>query len=265
MKLLFSEARSDFNNYIFPYAIWAIPERDDRPGELFNKGFLPASRDLDRFYLCRNIRINLSQFKPSSENRRVLRKGKGITFQLIPRSKFRYSARRRKFYKNYADIKFGKNVMTYDRLDALFQSKTVSHLLLFTDSDSGEEVGTVTLYLESNQMAYYYFCFYDLNYYQRNLGIYIMTTAVRYFANEGIPYIYLGTVYSRNALYKTQFSGMEFFNGFEWNSDLAQLKYLLKHDAQAHDHHLLESNDFLKRFYKEEVKQTYQSTDFELK
>ena len=74
MKLLFSEARADYANYIFPYAIWAFPEAGETPGDLFNQGCLPSSRNLDRFYLCRQVRVNLAKFKPSSENRRILRK-----------------------------------------------------------------------------------------------------------------------------------------------------------------------------------------------
>ena len=87
MKLLFSEARADYAHYIFPYAIWAFPEADEAPGDLFNRGFLPSSRNLDRFYLCRQVRVNLAKFKPSSENRRVLRKGAGLDMKLVHVSK----------------------------------------------------------------------------------------------------------------------------------------------------------------------------------
>lgn len=249
MKLLFSEAQSDYQSYVFPYAIWAIPEPGEPPGEFFARGFLPASRELDRFYLCRNVRIRLPDFHPSSENRRILRKGAGIAYELVPRRRFRYTENRRAFFKTYADIKFGKDVMTYARLDAIFKSRIVSHLLVYTDEATGREVGVVTLFLDPPRLAYYYFAFYDLNYYARKLGIYMMTTAVDFFAREGFEYLHLGSVYSRNALYKTQFAGMEFFNGFEWADDLAQLKYLIQRDARVYDHHLLESADFLGRFY----------------
>ena len=78
VKLLFSEQNSDYEHYQFPYAIWAVPEDGETPADIFNAGFLPSSRDLDRFYLCRQVRVNLAKFKPSSENRRIFRKGKGI-------------------------------------------------------------------------------------------------------------------------------------------------------------------------------------------
>src|SRR5262245_35825984 len=112
MKLLFSESKADYDHYIFPYAVWAFPEPGETPGDLFNQGFLPSSRELDRFYLCRQVRVALAQFRPSSENRRILRKGDGIDAALIPRSEFEYTPQRRQFFKNYADTKFGQNVMS---------------------------------------------------------------------------------------------------------------------------------------------------------
>src|SRR6266436_885985 len=140
MKLLFSEQNSDYENYQFPYAVWAFPETGETPADIFNAGFLPSSRNLDRFYLCRQVRVDLARFKPSSENRRILRKGAGITQTLTPRGQFDYTPERRRFYKTYADIKFGKDVMPFERLDSLFGSPIISHLLVFSDTASGGEV-----------------------------------------------------------------------------------------------------------------------------
>src|SRR5208283_520521 len=133
MKLLFSEQNSDYEHYQFPYAIWAVPEAGETPADIFNAGFLPSSRNLDRFYLCRQVRVNLAKYRPSSENRRILRKGEGITAALTSRAKFDYTPERREFYKTYADIKFGKDTMSFERLDSLFSGKITSHLLVFTD------------------------------------------------------------------------------------------------------------------------------------
>jgi len=35
MKLLFSEQNSDYENYQFPYAIWALPEDGETAGGYF--------------------------------------------------------------------------------------------------------------------------------------------------------------------------------------------------------------------------------------
>lgn len=249
MKLLFSEARADYAHYIFPYAIWAFPEAGETPGDLFDQGFLPSSRNLDRYYLCRQVRVNLAKFKPSSENRRILRKGAGLDVKLVPRAQFDYTPERRQFYKTYADIKFGKDVMSFERLDALFISPIISHLLVFTDGQTGAEIGAATLYVERGELAYYYYAFYDLKYYARNLGMFMMTSAVARCAELGLRFLYLGTCYSRNALYKTQFAGAEFFNGFRWSDNLDELKYLLRREAEPQQQHLLESVEYRETFY----------------
>ena len=155
VKLLFSEQNSDYGNYQFPYAVWAIPEAGESPADIFDAGFLPSSRILDRFYLCRQVRVNLAQFKPSSENRRILRQGRGLEVQLVPRGEYDYTPERREFFKTYADIKFGRDVMTFERLDSLFASPIISHLLVFTDPESGREIGTATLSVEGAKLAYY--------------------------------------------------------------------------------------------------------------
>ncbi len=255
MKLLFSEAQPDYDHYIFPYAVWAFPEAGETPADLLNCGFLPSSRNLDRFYLCRHVRVNLGGFKPSSENRRILRKGEGIAVTLVARAEFDYDSARRQFFKNYADIKFGKDVMSYDRLDSLFSSKITSHLLIFTDTRTGAEIGVVTLCLQPGALAYYYYAFYDLNYYSRNLGMFMMTSAVRLFAVRDFQFLYLGSCYSENALYKTQFAGAEFFNGVRWSANLDELKFLIRREQNHLRQHLLENEDYRRLFYEADLPQ----------
>jgi hypothetical protein len=265
MKLLFSEHKSDYDHYIFPYAIWAVPESGETAADIFAAGFLPSSRNLDRFYLCRHVRVQLGKFEATSENRRILRKGADIEVKLIARDKFDYTPERRQFYKTYADIKFGKDVMPFERLDLLFNSPIISHLLVFRDAKSGAEIGTATLYLEGKDLAYYYYAFYDLNYYSRNLGMFMMTSAVALFAERGLKHLYLGTCYSQNALYKTQFAGAEFFNGFRWSNDLKELKFLLRRDKQEAGRHLLESEEYRQEFYEDDPGKIVSSGGYRVK
>jgi hypothetical protein len=249
MKLLFSEARSDYEHYVFPYAIWAVPEAGETPADIFNAGFLPSSRGLHLFYLCRQIRVNLAKFKPSSENRRILRKGDGIEVKLVPRAEFDYTPSRREFYKKYADTRFGGEVMPYERLDLVFNSPLISHLLVFNDTKTGAELGVAVLYLEAPNLAFYRFAFYDLTHFNRSLGMFMMTSAVMKFTERGFQHLYLGTCYSENALYKTQLAGAEFFNGFRWSENLEELKFLLRHDKEESGQHLLETEAYRAEFY----------------
>jgi arginyl-tRNA--protein-N-Asp/Glu arginylyltransferase len=265
MKLLSSEQNSDYGNYQFPYAVWAMPEDGEKPADIFDAGFLPSSRHLDRFYLCRQVRVNLAKFKPSSENRRILRKGAGIEVKLVPRDKFDYTPERRQFFKTYADIKFGKDIMSFERLDALFDSPIISHLLVFTDIETGKEVGVATLYLEGKSLAFYYYAFYDLNYYSRNLGMFMMTSAVALFAGRSAKHLYLGTCYSDSALYKTQFAGAEFFTGFRWSDNLKELKFLLHRDQKELRQHLLETEEYRELFYQGKLEKIVENGGFKVK
>jgi arginyl-tRNA--protein-N-Asp/Glu arginylyltransferase len=265
MKLLFSEQNSDYDHYQFPYAIWAVPEAGEMPSDIFNAGFLPSSRNLDRFYLCRQVRVNLAKFKPTSENRRILRKGADIEVKLVSRDKYDYTPEPRQFFKTYADIKFGKDVMTFERLDALFASPIISHLLVFSDAKTGAEVGVATVYLEGKELAFYYYAFYDLNYYARNLGMFMMTSAVALFAERGLKHLYLGTCYSQNALYKTQFAGAEFFNGFRWSDDIAELKFIIKRDKKGLSQHLLETEEYREEFYGGDLEKMAGASEFRVK
>jgi arginyl-tRNA--protein-N-Asp/Glu arginylyltransferase len=265
VKLLFSEQKSDYDHYQFPYAVWAVPEAGESPSDIFQAGFLPSSRNLDRFYLCRQVRVNLTQFKPSSENRRVLRKNAGVEARLVPRAQFDYTPERRQFCKTYADLKFGRDVMTFERLDALFAAPIISHLLVFTDTAHGGEIGAATLYVQGREMAYYYYAFYDMKYHARNLGMFMMTSAVALFAERGCAHLYLGTCYSQNALYKTQFAGVEFFNGFRWSRELDELKFILERDKKNHHQHLLEAVEYRDAFYGGSLEKITHASPFRIK
>lgn len=253
MKLLFSEAKPDYAHYIFPYAIWAFPEPGETPADLFNAGFLPSSRQLDRFYLCRQIRIALGKFTPTSENRRILRKGETITAQLIPRAEFEFTTARREFCKRYTDAKFGTSGMSYERLDSLFHSPVTSHVLRFTENATGAEVGLATLYVEGDRMAFYYYAFYELAHANRSLGLFMMTTAIKHFAERGSGHLYLGSCYSDRALYKTQFAGFEFFNGNRWSDNLAELKFILTRSQGEVTQHLWEDAEYRENHAPEEL------------
>ena len=177
-----------------------------------------------------------------------------IDVKLVPRDKYDYTAERRQFFKTYADIKFGKDIMTFERLDGLFSSPIISHLLVFIDQKTGAEVGAATVYIEGKELAFYYYAFYDLNYYARNLGMFMMTSAAALFAERGVKQLYLGTCYSQNALYKTQFAGSQFFNGFRWSDDMDELKFIIRRDKKGLSQHLLETDEYRKEFYSDMAK-----------
>jgi arginyl-tRNA--protein-N-Asp/Glu arginylyltransferase len=248
MKLLFSEATPDYPNYQFPYAVLAVSEAAELAFQFYERGFLRLPGNPARYYLCRSVRVNLSKFRPSSENRRILRKGADLVLEIVPRAEFHLEEVVVRMCLRCALERFGHDVMSEARLREVIHSEQTSHVLQYR---RGEHIlGLVTSLLEPPHLVHYHFAFHDVDGGVPSLGLYMMTSAVALFAERSIEYAYLGTCYSRRALYKTQFEGIEFFNGMRWSSDLSELKYLIDRTAE-HSRpvkHLLECRDYLERF-----------------
>lgn len=266
MRLLFSESSPDYSRYLYPYVVWAVPEPGETPADLYDRGFLPASPQLDRFCLCRHLRVDLHRFRPSSENRRILRKGEAVACSLVAREAFDYTTARRQAWHDFARQRFGPGVMPFERLDGLMHGRVITHLLHFTHRDTGGDLGTALLYVQPPRMAHYYFAFYDLSWFRQSLGLHMMTRALVWFAEAGFRHLYLGTCYSRRALYKTQFEGVEFFNGNCWSQRLEELKHLIDRQQQPNDHqpHLLGEEGYLDAFWEGDLARLAAASRFRL-
>ena len=238
MRLVFSEATPDYARYAFPYAVWGFPEPGETPADFLEAGFLPSSVALDRFYLCRQLRVPLEGWIPNTENRRILRKADRWVCRLVPRSEYVLRPEMRSRWLEFARVRFGEGVMPGDRLDRLMAAPVVNHILEFRDPDSEEEVGAVLMYLEAPRVAYYYFAFHVLDEGKGISGMQMMTRAVAHFSEAGFGHLHLGTCYDERALYKVQFEPMEYSTGWTWSSDLAALRALVRRPPTTG--HLLE-------------------------
>jgi len=246
MKLVFSEAVADPGRYVYPYAVWAFPEPGESPADLFAAGFLPSAPDLSRFYLGRQLRVPLGEWRASSENRRVLRKAGNLQCELVPRDRFELTPERRAAWLAFAEARFGSGVMPAARLDRLLAGRVISHLLVFREGGAdGPERGVALLYLEPPRLAYYYYAFYDLAEAGSHLGMAMMTRAVAWAQESGLGHLHLGTCYAEKALYKTQFEPMEFFNGHRWSRNRDELRHLLRTLPATHRLESLEYQGFL--------------------
>ena len=241
MRLVFSEATPDYARYAFPYAVWGFPEPGETPADFLEAGFLPSSVALDRFYLCRQLRVPLPGWIPNTENRRILRKAERWTCRLVPRSEDDYRPERRSQWLEFARVRFGEGVMPGERLDRLMAAPVVTHLLEFLDAGSGREVGTVLMHLEAPRLAYYYFAFHTLDEAAGISGMQMMTRAVSYFSQAGFGHLHLGTCYDERALYKVQFEPMEYSTGWTWSRDMKALAALVRRFPVRG--HLLEDPD----------------------
>lgn len=243
MKLIFSEAIPDPENYVYPYAVWGFLEKGETPATAFQAGFLPSSPNLDRFYLVRQVRVPLQQWKANSENRRILRKVSNLELHRIPRVDFEVTEPRRRSWLVFAECQFGPGVMPAERLDRLLSSPVVNTVLQLVNPTTGQELATALLYTKPPAIAFYYYAFYEQSEENRHLGIGLMTRAVEYFSHAGYRHLHLGTCYTEQSLYKTQFEPVEFFNGFSWSRQLGELKHLIR--VPLNKRHRLETSEYL--------------------
>jgi len=114
--------------------------------------------------------------------------------------------------------------------------------------DDKNVVGLVTCLSDEVTFLHYNFSFFCTNDEYYNLGIYMMTKTIQLMNYLGMKYVYLGTIYNEKSKYKLQFNGIEFFNGFEWRSDLKELKFLLRRDGEEVYEHILECQNYINLF-----------------
>lgn len=250
MKLFFSEFKADYSKYHFPYQVWLLKEEGDEVEKIYENGFLPIRSLLDVYYLSRNIRVDLDKFEVSSENRRILKKTTDFEFDLIPLSEFVYTPEIQKFCKNYAEQKLGKGLFPTAAIKSIFTNKIFNYVFVFKEIVLQRLIGYAVCFISRNFLQYAH-AFYDLAYLPENLGARMMLEAILWAKRSHKKYAYLGTCYEPGALYKTEFKGVEFFNGFRWSENLEELKELVKEEQRGAEEkdYLLERKEFLQRFY----------------
>jgi len=245
MKLFFGEFKPDYQRYHFPYQVWLLKEPGDEVEKIYERGFLPIRSIADVYYLCRSLRVNLAEFELSSENRRILRKTQNIVSRLLPLSEFSYTPQIQKLCKDYAEQRFGKGIFPAAAIRSIFRGQVYSHILVFKDNQKQKDVGWAVCFINENLLQYAH-AFYELDYFEQSLGARMILQAVSGAKEDNKKFAYLGTGYEKSALYKTEFKGVEFFNGFSWSPNLKELKGLLKRESKEY---LLRDKDYLDSFH----------------
>lgn len=249
--MFFSEFRADYSQYHFPYQVWLLREEGDELEKIYDDGFLPIRSIPNVYYLSRNVRVVLDKFELSSENRRILKKTESFESDLIPLSEFTYTPEIQKFCKNYVEQKLGKGFFPAAAIKSIFTGKVFNYVFVFKEITTQKKVGYAVSFISENLLQYAH-AFYDLEYLKDNLGARMILEAVTWADKSNKKYAYLGTCYEPSALYKTEFKGVEFFNGFRWSENLEELKKMVggfEEGGGYEGEYLLRNKEFLERFY----------------
>jgi leucyl-tRNA---protein transferase len=221
MKYIFNELNLDSKDYQYPYMIYAKKEEDEDIDRVYSMGFLPTRIEKNLFYLSRNLRINLENFELTSENRRILKKVEGLEMESKSLENFEFSYDISKLAAEYFKSKFGKKIISTQKLKWLFESNFFTNILVY--KYNGKKIG-YCISMETPDLLHYAYPFYSEEMINSNIGMGMMLKAILYAKETERKYIYLGTVYTEQSQYKLQFKGLEWFDGQEWNRDINLLK-----------------------------------------
>lgn len=191
---------------------------------LYHEGFVFTRLGRGVAHQTRSVRVDLARFELSSENRRVLKKNEHLqgAIEKLPYADYHWQIG--KMAKDFYETKFGTGVMSANKVKALLTDPAKSNfnrLLMYAENDS--PVG-YCIALETDKMIHYSYPFYDINH---SIGMWMMIKAVLFAKEQGKKYLYLGSAQRPTDTYKLQFSGLEWFDGKEWQTDTKKLKTIL--------------------------------------
>lgn len=201
--------------------------------ELYDRGYLYTRIDKGILQQTRSIRINLSQFELTSENRRILRKTENVILShaTIPYNEYHWSIG--KLGKDFYSTKFGDGVMSAQKIkESITDSKNSNwNKLLLYSIPLHEKTSAALGYaicFESGKILHYSYPFYDLKNSPSDMGLGMMTKAIANAKERGLEYVYLGSLQRPTDTYKLQFRGIEWFDGTAWQTSVDSAKDILK-------------------------------------
>ncbi len=188
----------------------------------------------------RSVRIDLSKFSLTSENRRILKKagevggdgalGQGLKMYSIPLPMTDYDFKIGKLAKDFYEKKFGAGIMSAQKVKELLtdgeKSNFNSYLRFSTQGNSELAIGYAICY-SNTAIIHYSYPFYNLETAPKDMGLAMMTMAINEAKKIGLKYVYLGSLQRPTDTYKLQFEGLEWFDGKRWQTDIEEVKKIL--------------------------------------
>ena len=209
-------------------------EEGEAVDKIYGSSFLPYSGNTDIsedvFYLARGTRINLVDYKESTNDRRLNKKIEhlGLTLKYLDKKDFNiFDEKFVDFILKFQNERFANGEMTKERLVYILNKPFFNKILVIFSEELEKELGYVFV-CEGDNCLHYWFCFYDTDYFELSLGKWIMYQTIVLAKELGKQYLYLGTSYTKNSLYKGDFNGFEFWDGVNWNKDKKLLAYLIE-------------------------------------
>jgi len=202
---------------------------------MYQQGYVFTRKGKGEMDQTRSVRVDLSQFELSSENRRILRKCQDMILAAtsIPYAEYDWSIG--KMAKDFYDTKFGEGTFSANKIKEIMTDRKKSNfnrLLKFT-TNSSQPIG-YCIALETDYIVHYSYPFYALlatGSELKNIGMGMMLQAIQYAKENSKTHIYIGAAQRPTDTYKLQFAGLEWFDGTGWSNNLETLKQILDSDV----------------------------------
>jgi arginyl-tRNA--protein-N-Asp/Glu arginylyltransferase len=218
---------------------------DENIVNMYDNGFVFTRKDKGVMNQTRSLRIDLSVFSLSSENRRVLRHTSDLTLKTIklpiPISQYDYKIQ--KMAKDFYTEKFGEKLFSANKIKEILTDENKSNfntLIKYSIMESSNATSNVEekdadllplmgycICYENSSMLHYCYPFYDYMQYKNNYGLSMMLNAIQLAKNYGLNYFYIGSATRPSDKYKLDFNGLEWFDGQQWNQDIEKVKALI--------------------------------------
>lgn len=212
---------------------------DENINRMYNDGYVFGRPTKGYMYQTRSLRIDLSKFELSSENKRILKKISDLELQISDLPYEKYDWKIGKMGKDFYTTKFGDGTFSANKIKELLTTdhnfNKLFQLILRSPEDTGRredlsESSTVGYAIchENKEILHYSYPFYNLTPNTQNLtpnlGMGMMLQSILYAQQNHKRYVYLGSAKDEKAKYKLQFKGLEWFDGEKWSGDLGELK-----------------------------------------
>ena len=153
------------------YQFWQKINIDDSSGGFvenkYDQGFVFV-RPKNEMHQVRSLRVNLENFTPSSENRRILRKTEDfqIRIETLPLENYNWIIHKTgaEFYKQ----RFGDNIFSANKVKELItqpQNSNFNSIIICRDQKTNQDIGWCISHQTKN-IFHYTYPFYNLDYFQ---------------------------------------------------------------------------------------------------
>ncbi len=177
----------------------------------YANGLLPQRNDPDKFYSDSSCRSNLSKFKLSSENRRIIRLTQNYHFQTQSSTKFVYNYDVQKNCHLWAKSQNWK--FPTSSIKTIFKHHIFN--FFYTWFDEKNQVCAYSVCYQAPRISHIAYVFYHPQH-QHNLPVRQVLQSVVDSHSIGLQYCYLGRFNPPNGYYKRNLPGFENFVNGQW-------------------------------------------------